>query len=150
MIHNKSPITVFSTVLIANLQRVPSLLPSKRSEEQTRQAYKMLSDCFRFYSSFSICASLFLSRLYILSHLFFFFRKLPLRMYLYGRLFAFLADMGWILLAVGLKSLWSTLERNSPTRSVSCMCGFLSQFQFFDIRVSFLDSKTLLCLTSNM
>lgn len=35
-------------VLYANLSRMPSLLPNKRSEEQTRQAYKMLSDCFRY------------------------------------------------------------------------------------------------------
>ncbi|CAH1430309.1 unnamed protein product [Lactuca virosa] len=34
-------------VLYANLSRMPSLLPNKRSEEQTKQAYKMLSDCFR-------------------------------------------------------------------------------------------------------
>ncbi|KAG6645999.1 hypothetical protein CIPAW_08G162700 [Carya illinoinensis] len=34
--------------LYANLTRVPSLLPSKRSEEQTKHAYKMLSDCFRY------------------------------------------------------------------------------------------------------
>ncbi|KAG1326280.1 ATP-dependent DNA helicase [Cocos nucifera] len=33
--------------LYANLSRIPSLLPSQRSEEQTKQAYKMLSDCFR-------------------------------------------------------------------------------------------------------
>lgn len=42
-------------ILIANLQRVPSLLPSKRSEEQTRQAYKMLSDCFRYGMNSSCC-----------------------------------------------------------------------------------------------
>lgn len=35
-------------VLYANLSRMPSLLPSKRNEEQTRHAYKMLSDCFRY------------------------------------------------------------------------------------------------------
>ena len=35
-------------VLYANLSRVPTLLPSQRSEDQTKQAYKMLSDCFRF------------------------------------------------------------------------------------------------------
>ncbi|OVA14853.1 Helicase [Macleaya cordata] len=35
-------------ILYANLSRAPTLLPSKRSEEQTRQAYKMLSDCFRY------------------------------------------------------------------------------------------------------
>ncbi|KAJ6775461.1 DNA HELICASE RECQ FAMILY MEMBER [Salix purpurea] len=35
-------------VLYANLSRTPSLLPSKRSEAQTKHAYKMLSDCFRY------------------------------------------------------------------------------------------------------
>lgn len=35
------------TVLYANLSRIPTLLPSQRSDEQTKQAYKMLSDCFR-------------------------------------------------------------------------------------------------------
>ncbi|GFZ02986.1 RECQ helicase SIM [Actinidia rufa] len=34
-------------ILYANLSRIPSLLPSRRSEDQTKQAYKMLSDCFR-------------------------------------------------------------------------------------------------------
>ncbi|CAH1444615.1 unnamed protein product [Lactuca virosa] len=34
-------------VLYANLSRMSSLLPNKRIEEQTKQAYKMLSDCFR-------------------------------------------------------------------------------------------------------
>ncbi|WOL03314.1 ATP-dependent DNA helicase Q-like SIM [Canna indica] len=33
--------------LYANLSRIPTLLPSQRSDEQTKQAYKMLSDCFR-------------------------------------------------------------------------------------------------------
>ena len=37
----------FQAALYANLTRVPSLLPNKRSEDQTKQAYKMLSDCFR-------------------------------------------------------------------------------------------------------
>ncbi|KAL1549791.1 DNA helicase [Salvia divinorum] len=35
-------------VLYANLSRIPTLLPSQRSEEQTKQAYQMLSDCFRY------------------------------------------------------------------------------------------------------
>ncbi|WOL03319.1 ATP-dependent DNA helicase Q-like SIM [Canna indica] len=34
--------------LYANLSRIPTLLPSQRSDEQTKQAYKMLSDCFRY------------------------------------------------------------------------------------------------------
>ncbi|GMP40216.1 hypothetical protein CsSME_00010754 [Camellia sinensis var. sinensis] len=34
-------------ILYANLSRIPSLLPSRRSEDQTKQAYRMLSDCFR-------------------------------------------------------------------------------------------------------
>ncbi|XP_024029103.1 ATP-dependent DNA helicase Q-like SIM isoform X2 [Morus notabilis] len=42
-------------ILVANLKRVPSLLPSKRSEEQIRQAYKMLSDCFRYGMNTSCC-----------------------------------------------------------------------------------------------
>nr|XP_048324544.1 ATP-dependent DNA helicase Q-like SIM isoform X1 [Ziziphus jujuba var. spinosa] len=42
-------------VLIANLTKVPSLLPNKRSEEQIKQAYKMLSDCFRYGMNSSSC-----------------------------------------------------------------------------------------------
>ncbi|XP_023732187.1 ATP-dependent DNA helicase Q-like SIM [Lactuca sativa] len=42
-------------VLYANLSRMPSLLPNKRSEEQTKQAYKMLSDCFRYAMSTYKC-----------------------------------------------------------------------------------------------
>ncbi|KAI3864090.1 hypothetical protein MKW98_031682 [Papaver atlanticum] len=42
-------------ILYANLLRTPTLLPSKRSEEQTKQAYKMLSDCFRFGMGNSTC-----------------------------------------------------------------------------------------------
>ncbi|KAK9076927.1 hypothetical protein SSX86_005262 [Deinandra increscens subsp. villosa] len=42
-------------VLYANLSRMPSLLPNRRSEEQTRQAYKMLSDCFRYAMLSSRC-----------------------------------------------------------------------------------------------
>ncbi|KAM1802118.1 hypothetical protein ACFX11_033628 [Malus domestica] len=42
-------------ILFANLTRAPSLLPSRRSEEQTKQAYKMLSDCFRYGMNSSCC-----------------------------------------------------------------------------------------------
>lgn len=42
-------------ILYANLSRIPSLLPSKRSEEQRKQAYKMLSDCFRYGMNTSLC-----------------------------------------------------------------------------------------------
>ncbi|KAJ4839070.1 hypothetical protein Tsubulata_036617 [Turnera subulata] len=42
-------------ILYANMSRMPSLLPSKRSEEQTKQAYKMLSDCFRYGMNTSCC-----------------------------------------------------------------------------------------------
>nr|XP_027107724.1 ATP-dependent DNA helicase Q-like SIM isoform X4 [Coffea arabica] len=42
-------------VLYANLTRIPTLLPSQRSEEQTKQAYKMLSDCFRYGMHTSSC-----------------------------------------------------------------------------------------------
>lgn len=42
-------------ILYANLLGTPSLLPSERSEEQTRQAYKMLSDCFRYGMNCSSC-----------------------------------------------------------------------------------------------
>lgn len=42
-------------VLYANLSRTPSLLPSKRSEAQTKHAFKMLSDCFRYGMSTSCC-----------------------------------------------------------------------------------------------
>ena len=42
---------VFPTALYANLTRVPSLLPSKRSADQTKQAYRMLSDIFRLMSN---------------------------------------------------------------------------------------------------
>ncbi|KAJ6305917.1 hypothetical protein OIU78_021282 [Salix suchowensis] len=42
-------------VLYANLSRTPSLLPSKRSEAQTKHAYKMLSDCFRYGMNTSCC-----------------------------------------------------------------------------------------------
>ncbi|KAA8545153.1 hypothetical protein F0562_019958 [Nyssa sinensis] len=42
-------------VLYANLSRIPTLLPSQRSEDQTKQAYKMLSDCFRYGMGTSSC-----------------------------------------------------------------------------------------------
>ncbi|XP_037490998.1 ATP-dependent DNA helicase Q-like SIM isoform X3 [Jatropha curcas] len=42
-------------ILYANLSRLPSLLPSKRSENQMKQAYKMLSDCFRYGMNTSCC-----------------------------------------------------------------------------------------------
>ncbi|KAL7157743.1 hypothetical protein ABFS83_02G097500 [Erythranthe nasuta] len=42
-------------VLYANLSRMPTLLPSQRSEEQTKQAYNMLSDCFRYGMRTSCC-----------------------------------------------------------------------------------------------
>ncbi|GAV86974.1 DEAD domain-containing protein/Helicase_C domain-containing protein [Cephalotus follicularis] len=42
-------------VLYANLSRKPTLLPSKRSEDQTKQAYKMLADCFRYGMNTSCC-----------------------------------------------------------------------------------------------
>ncbi|XP_044475735.1 ATP-dependent DNA helicase Q-like SIM [Mangifera indica] len=41
--------------LYANLLRAPTLLPSRRSEDQTKQAYKMLSDCFRYGMNISSC-----------------------------------------------------------------------------------------------
>ncbi|RVW31612.1 ATP-dependent DNA helicase Q-like SIM [Vitis vinifera] len=42
-------------ILYANLSRVPTLLPSQRSEDQTKQAYKMLSDCFRYGMNTTCC-----------------------------------------------------------------------------------------------
>ncbi|KAL1198027.1 ATP-dependent DNA helicase Q-like SIM [Cardamine amara subsp. amara] len=42
-------------VLYVDLSRVPTLLPSRRSKEQTEQAYKMLSDCFRYGMNTSQC-----------------------------------------------------------------------------------------------
>ncbi|KAJ0960146.1 hypothetical protein J5N97_002065 [Dioscorea zingiberensis] len=41
--------------LYVNLSRIPTLLPSQRSEEQTKQAYRMLSDCFRYGMNTSSC-----------------------------------------------------------------------------------------------
>ncbi|XP_059313161.1 ATP-dependent DNA helicase Q-like SIM [Lycium ferocissimum] len=46
---------VADCVLYANLSRTPTLLPSQRSEEQTKQAYKMLSDCFRYGMNTACC-----------------------------------------------------------------------------------------------
>lgn len=46
---------VAECVLYVNLSRTPTLLPSQRSEEQTKQAYKMLSDCFRYGMNTSCC-----------------------------------------------------------------------------------------------
>ncbi|XP_004495713.1 ATP-dependent DNA helicase Q-like SIM [Cicer arietinum] len=42
-------------ILYANLARKPSLLPSRRSEDMTKQAYIMLSDCFRYGMNTSCC-----------------------------------------------------------------------------------------------
>ncbi|KMZ62437.1 hypothetical protein ZOSMA_463G00060 [Zostera marina] len=42
-------------VLYGNLSRIPSLLPNKRSKEQARKAYKMLTDCFRYGMNTSTC-----------------------------------------------------------------------------------------------
>ncbi|XP_052193548.1 ATP-dependent DNA helicase Q-like SIM isoform X2 [Diospyros lotus] len=42
-------------ILYADLSRIPSLLPSQRSKEQTEHAYKMLSDCFRYGMNTSSC-----------------------------------------------------------------------------------------------
>ncbi|XP_045816261.1 ATP-dependent DNA helicase Q-like SIM isoform X1 [Trifolium pratense] len=42
-------------ILYANLARKPSLLPSRRSEEMTKLAYIMLSDCFRYGMNTSCC-----------------------------------------------------------------------------------------------
>lgn len=49
------------TALITNLTRVPSLLPGKRSEEQIKQACKMLSDCFRFIANSRLCMLIYFS-----------------------------------------------------------------------------------------
>lgn len=61
-----------NAVLYANLSRIPSLLPSRRSEDQTKQAYKMLSDCFRLLSNtFLVKSHLFLNVItHYASHLF--------------------------------------------------------------------------------
>ncbi|KAK6915596.1 DEAD/DEAH box helicase domain [Dillenia turbinata] len=44
-------------ILYANLSKVPTLLPSQRSEEQTKHAYQMLADCFRYGMNTSHCRS---------------------------------------------------------------------------------------------
>lgn len=42
-------------ILYANMSRMPTLLPSKRNEEQMKLAYKMLSDCFRYGMNTASC-----------------------------------------------------------------------------------------------
>ncbi|XP_028550580.1 ATP-dependent DNA helicase Q-like SIM isoform X2 [Dendrobium catenatum] len=42
-------------ILYADFWKCPKLLPSQRSEERTRQAYKMLSDCFRYSMDTATC-----------------------------------------------------------------------------------------------
>ncbi|XP_074589084.1 ATP-dependent DNA helicase Q-like SIM [Curcuma longa] len=42
-------------ILYANLSRTPTLLPSQRNDEQTKQAYKLLSDCFRYAMNTTTC-----------------------------------------------------------------------------------------------
>ncbi|KAL5196114.1 ATP-dependent DNA helicase Q-like SIM [Glycine soja] len=42
-------------ILYANLANKPSLLPSRKSEDQMKQAYIMLSDCFRYGMNTSCC-----------------------------------------------------------------------------------------------
>ncbi|XP_047340377.1 ATP-dependent DNA helicase Q-like SIM [Impatiens glandulifera] len=44
-------------ILYANLSRTPTLLPSRRSQDQTRKAYEILSECFRYGMKNSICRS---------------------------------------------------------------------------------------------
>uniref|UniRef100_A0A0E0DM44 DNA 3'-5' helicase n=1 Tax=Oryza meridionalis TaxID=40149 RepID=A0A0E0DM44_9ORYZ len=41
--------------LYCNLSRAPTLLPNKRSKEQTKVAYRMLRDCFHYALNTSIC-----------------------------------------------------------------------------------------------
>ncbi|KAG0482313.1 hypothetical protein HPP92_010397 [Vanilla planifolia] len=41
--------------LYANFLKSPTLLPSERSEEQSKRLYKMLSDCFRYGLNTAIC-----------------------------------------------------------------------------------------------
>ena len=43
---------ISSAALYCNFLRAPTLLPNKRSEEQTKAAYRMLRDCFQYVSSF--------------------------------------------------------------------------------------------------
>ncbi|KAK3140714.1 hypothetical protein QOZ80_5AG0404780 [Eleusine coracana subsp. coracana] len=42
-------------ILYCNFLRAPTLLPNKRSEEQTKVAYRMLSDCFHYALNTSTC-----------------------------------------------------------------------------------------------
>ncbi|GJN36042.1 hypothetical protein PR202_gb24867 [Eleusine coracana subsp. coracana] len=42
-------------ILYCNFLRAPRLLPNKRSEEQTKVAYRMLSDCFHYALNTSTC-----------------------------------------------------------------------------------------------
>ncbi|XP_062180440.1 ATP-dependent DNA helicase Q-like SIM [Phragmites australis] len=42
-------------ILYCNLLRAPTLLPNKRSEEQTKVAYRMLRDCFHYALNTSTC-----------------------------------------------------------------------------------------------
>ncbi|KAH9610184.1 hypothetical protein KSS87_002193 [Heliosperma pusillum] len=42
-------------ILYADLSKIPTLLPNKRTDVQKKQAYKMLSDCFRYGMHTSIC-----------------------------------------------------------------------------------------------
>lgn len=124
-------------VLYANLSRVPTLLPSQRSEDQTKQAYKMLSDCFRFVlNTFSAN-----------------FLSLLLTSILY--LLWFLTDMEWILHVVEPKHLWSTLGRIFVIKVVSCMYVFFSFEDLFYMAVvieaiisnmNLLECKSHICL----
>ncbi|KAJ0976263.1 hypothetical protein J5N97_018228 [Dioscorea zingiberensis] len=52
---SNSSFLMFLNTLYVNLSRIPTLLPSQRSEEQTKQAYRMLSDCFRYGMNTSSC-----------------------------------------------------------------------------------------------
>ncbi|KAF8762605.1 hypothetical protein HU200_009130 [Digitaria exilis] len=42
-------------ILYCNFLRAPTLLPNKRSEEQTKAAYRMLRDCFHYALNTSMC-----------------------------------------------------------------------------------------------
>ncbi|XP_020584819.1 ATP-dependent DNA helicase Q-like SIM [Phalaenopsis equestris] len=42
-------------ILYADFYKCPTLLPSRRTEERTRHAYKMLSDCFRYGMNTATC-----------------------------------------------------------------------------------------------
>ncbi|XP_039113944.1 ATP-dependent DNA helicase Q-like SIM isoform X2 [Dioscorea cayenensis subsp. rotundata] len=41
--------------LYVDLSTIPALLPSQRSEERTKEAYRMLSECFRYGMNNSVC-----------------------------------------------------------------------------------------------